>query len=198
MPYSQEHKQETRERIIESARKLFNSKGFSEVTIDEIMEEAGLTRGGFYNHFKAKDELFVEAIEAFGKCNPADRWENIELDFSNDASTVMKQMINAYLSQEHLDNLESHCPLIALSSDISRESAIVKAAYQQVIEGMANMFETGLSSSTNAESRSRSLALVSLCIGGMIVARTLNDENLASEVRLAVRNFALMSADLGH
>ena len=198
MPYTQEHKQETRERIIESARKLFNSRGFSEVTIDEVMEDAGLTRGGFYNHFKAKDELFVEAIEAFGKCNPADRWENIELDFNHDAGTVMKQMINAYLSQEHLDNLESHCPLIALSSDISRESAKVKGAYQQLIEGMAQMFESGLSNDANKQARSRALGLVSLCVGGMIIARTLNDTSLANEIRKAARDFALMSADIGN
>ena len=198
MPYTQEHKQETRQRIIECARKLFNSRGFSEVTIDEIMEEAGLTRGGFYNHFKAKDELFVEAIDAYGKCSPADRFENIELDFNNDAATVMKQMINSYLSQEHLDKLEDHCPLIALSSDISRESAKVKGAYQQLIEGMAQMFASGLSKEANEQARARALGLVSLCVGGMIIARTLNDTSLASEVRKAARDLALMSADIDH
>ena len=57
MPYSPEHKRDTREKILESARRLFNKKGFSEVSIDEIMENAGLTRGGFYRHFRDKDEL---------------------------------------------------------------------------------------------------------------------------------------------
>ena len=38
MPYSPEHKRDTREKIIESARRLFNKKGFSEVSIDEVME----------------------------------------------------------------------------------------------------------------------------------------------------------------
>ena len=57
MPYSPEHKGGTRERILRSARQLFNRKGFSEVTIDEIMAAAGLTRGGFYNHFHGKEEL---------------------------------------------------------------------------------------------------------------------------------------------
>jgi TetR/AcrR family transcriptional repressor of nem operon len=42
MPYAPDHKQETRERIISTARRLFNRKGFAEVTIDEIMTEAGL------------------------------------------------------------------------------------------------------------------------------------------------------------
>jgi TetR/AcrR family transcriptional repressor of nem operon len=56
MPYSLTHKQETRERIVNSARRLFNRKGFTEVTIDEIMKHAGLTRGGFYRHFDTKEQ----------------------------------------------------------------------------------------------------------------------------------------------
>jgi TetR/AcrR family transcriptional regulator, transcriptional repressor for nem operon len=54
MPYTPQRKQQTRERIVRSARRLFNRKGFAEVTIDEIMTEAGLTRGGFYRHFTTK------------------------------------------------------------------------------------------------------------------------------------------------
>ncbi len=53
MPYSSEHKQKTRAKIVESARILFNRHGFQDVTIDMVMENAGLTRGGYYNHFKS-------------------------------------------------------------------------------------------------------------------------------------------------
>ena len=65
MPYSPKHKRESREKILESARRLFNKKGFSEVSIDEVMENAGLTRGGFYRHFRDKDELYAEAVRRF-------------------------------------------------------------------------------------------------------------------------------------
>ena len=65
MPYSAKHKRNTRERILESARRLFNSKGFAEVSIDEIMENAGLTHGGFYRHFRDKGELYAEAVRWF-------------------------------------------------------------------------------------------------------------------------------------
>lgn len=57
MPYSAEHKQATRKRIVECARRLFNRKGFSDVSVNAIMDAAGLTRGGFYNHFPSKDAL---------------------------------------------------------------------------------------------------------------------------------------------
>jgi AcrR family transcriptional regulator len=62
MPYAPEHKQETRKRIVNSARRLFNRKGFAAVTIDDIMADAGLTRGGFYKHFNTKEELYADAV----------------------------------------------------------------------------------------------------------------------------------------
>ena len=65
MPYTTRHKQDTRQRILESARRLFNSKGFAEVSIGEIMANAGLTHGGFYRHFNDKSELYAEAVQWF-------------------------------------------------------------------------------------------------------------------------------------
>ena len=64
MSYSAEHKQRVRAKIVESARVLFNRHGFKDVTIDTIMKFAGLTRGGFYNHFKNKEELYDQAVSA--------------------------------------------------------------------------------------------------------------------------------------
>src|SRR5213075_1802002 len=68
MPYSPEHKRDTREKILESARRLFNRKGYAGVSIEEIMSDAGLTHGGFYRHFGGKDELYAAAVRQF-LCN---------------------------------------------------------------------------------------------------------------------------------
>src|SRR5262245_4767806 len=65
MRYLSDHKDETRQRIVRGAARLFNRKGFTDVTIDEIMTEAGLTHGGFYRHFGGKDELYAEAVRHF-------------------------------------------------------------------------------------------------------------------------------------
>ena len=65
MPYSASHREATRAKIIETARLLFNKYGFQNVTIDQVMQEVGLTRGGFYNHFKNKEALFSEAVASF-------------------------------------------------------------------------------------------------------------------------------------
>jgi TetR/AcrR family transcriptional regulator, transcriptional repressor for nem operon len=62
MPYSPEHKRDTREKIVESARRLFNRRGYSGVSIEEIMSDAGLTHGGFYRHFRGKEELYAAAV----------------------------------------------------------------------------------------------------------------------------------------
>ena len=65
MGYSKRHTAETRERILESAAGLFRSAGYEAASIDDIMAGAGLTRGGFYLHFKSKEELFAEMSAAF-------------------------------------------------------------------------------------------------------------------------------------
>ena len=65
MPYRPEHKAETRARIVENARLLFNRHGYDNVTIDMVMEAASLTRGGFYGHFRNKQELFAAAVASF-------------------------------------------------------------------------------------------------------------------------------------
>jgi AcrR family transcriptional regulator len=65
MSYSPKHKRDTREKILESARRLFNRNGYSGVSIEQIMSDAGLTHGGFYRHFSGKDELYAAAVRQF-------------------------------------------------------------------------------------------------------------------------------------
>ncbi|MGH6894531.1 MAG: TetR/AcrR family transcriptional regulator, partial [Dongiaceae bacterium] len=62
MPYPAGHREQVRERIVRSARELFNRRGFEGTSVDAIMASAGLTRGGFYSYFRTKEELYAEAI----------------------------------------------------------------------------------------------------------------------------------------
>jgi len=190
MPYTAEHKQRTRHRIVESARELFNRRGFAEVSIDGIMAHAGLTRGGFYNHFKTKEDLFLEVIEDFGRCNPADRWEGVEIDFAAAPATVVRQMLTAYLSQEHLEDLGGHCPLMALPSNVAQTSPRLRAAYTKSVGAMAGLFEAGVESQNGRSSRELALAVTALCVGAMVIARTTDDDVLSGEVREAARSLA--------
>lgn len=191
MPYSAEHKRNTRQRIVESARELFNRKGFVDVSIDEIMARAGLTRGGFYNHFKAKEDLFVEAVLRYMHFDPRTRWHGVDFDPCRRGKAGARQVVDAYLSRAHLDDLEGHCPLIALPSDVARASPRVKKAYGQLLEGMAGIFADSLATEGAPDARQRGLALAALCVGGMVLARTIEDEPLRRELREAAHGTAM-------
>jgi TetR/AcrR family transcriptional repressor of nem operon len=182
MPYTQEHKAKTRERIVESAWRLFNRHGFTGVSIDQIMEDAGLTRGGFYNHFSTKDELYAEVVSHA----LASRKKQVSTEACA-APRTTRELITAYLSQPHFDDRETCCPLMALSSDVARGGEPVKRAYRQVLEYMIANFEKGLA---GPKARKQAMALASLCIGGMAVARALDDRALADEIRDAAKDLA--------
>lgn len=190
MPYSAEHKRGTRERIVESARELFNRKGFVDVSIDEIMARAGLTRGGFYNHFKAKEDLFVEALMQYMHFDPSTRWQGLDFDPGRCGKARARQLVDAYLSHAHLQDLEGHCPLIALPSDVARATPRVKQAYRQLLEAMAGIFADCLGDEADA-ARQRGLAIAALCVGGMVIARASQDHALAGELRSAAMQVAL-------
>ena len=190
MPYSPEHKRDTREKILESARRLFNRKGYSGVSIEEIMSDAGLTHGGFYRHFDGKDELYASAVRQFlCKKTPA-AWQK-----PREPSAVTKpraqRIVDAYFSREHFDDRNGCCPLIGMASDVQRGGKTVKAAYQEVVEQMVKVFEDDLNA---PQSRGRALALVALCVGGMVLARNVGDPGLADAFRRAAHDEVLTTA----
>ncbi|MBV1920663.1 MAG: TetR/AcrR family transcriptional regulator [Pseudomonadales bacterium] len=194
MPYKPEHKQATRKRIIESARVLFNRCGVADVSIDQIMSKAGLTRGGFYHHFKNKEELFAEAVTNFLHGQGAEMRSNAGVNTAQPGLETIQRMINGYLSTDHLGDLDGQCPLIALPSDISRAGDTVKESYQQLLEAMVGLFESNLGKGPGH--RDKALTLATMCVGGMVLARTLPDQHLADELRNAARDSALAMLNL--
>src|SRR5262245_29127048 len=143
MPYSPEQKRDTREKILESARRLFNRKGYSGVSIEEIMSNAGLTHGGFYRHFAGKDELYAAAIRQFlCKKTPA-AWQKRRKP-SAVTQPRAQRIVDAYFSRAHFDDHEGCCPLLGTASDVERAGVAVKAAYQEVVEQMIRVFEDHL------------------------------------------------------
>ncbi len=189
MPYSAEHKVRTRERIVESARRLFNRHGFEQVSIDQIMAEAGLTRGGFYNHFDSKDQLYAAAVSSFTSCNPfvvKAAAGKVPLDRPRD---MARMLVELYLSDEVLADVDLHCPLYALPADVARAGLSPQQAYTDLIRGMEHVYRSALPDTQ--EARGRAQAMVSLCVGGMVLARTTNDPLLRKSLREAARRQAL-------
>jgi TetR/AcrR family transcriptional regulator, transcriptional repressor for nem operon len=187
MPYSSEHKQDTRQKIVRSAARLFNRKGFSEVTIGEIMASAGLTHGGFYRHFKSKDELYAEAVRQFLSRSP-EPWQEKPKERCAPGLPYASYVVDAYLSRDHLDDVDGACPLIGLPSDVARGGQAVRAAYREVAESMVRLFKANLD---GPDAQELARVLVALCVGGMVLARAVDDESLADDFRGAAHKHVL-------
>ena len=183
MPYPSGHSDKVRQEIIRSARKLFNRRGFERVTVNQIMAAAGLTRGGFYSYFKSKEDLYVEVLDCFfTNPNWNNSWKGVHVDLK--ADKVGPQIVRAYLSTQHFEDLENSCPMITLPTDVARNGKNAKRAFETVFRAMLGLLERdvqqrGQSRAINAR------AISALCVGGMVIARAIDDRALADEVREA-------------
>jgi TetR/AcrR family transcriptional regulator, transcriptional repressor for nem operon len=208
MPYAPEHSTETRNRILDSARRLFNRNGLTDISIDKIMAGAGLTHGGFYKYFASKEDLYAEAITHFVNCGPSEDWQRpalteLKAGMPPDGKRLSRAILNAYLSRDHLDDIEGSCPVIGLATDVSRCGSATKRAYRQVMEMMVGIFGGNLgpnpiareaAKARNEIDSERALAVVAMCVGGMVLARAVDDEDRADELRNASHKYAMALA----
>ncbi|RDH42585.1 TetR/AcrR family transcriptional regulator [Zooshikella ganghwensis] len=170
--WSKEHKGQVRNQILESAARLFMRRGFDNVSIDEVMQNAGLTRGAFYAHFKSKSELYAEAI----------RDAALKSIHAQEKAPPICERVENYLSVAHRKGEEMACPLAFLVSDVSQQNDTVRDVYTKVFKG----FVTRLSESTQENiSNQQALQSAVLMIGGMAIARALNDDSLAEQLLVA-------------
>jgi TetR/AcrR family transcriptional regulator, transcriptional repressor for nem operon len=189
MPYPKGHRDRTREQIIESARRLFNRNGFENVSIDAIMADSGLTRGAFYSYFRSKSDLYVEALRCFfTDPNWKNRWRGVKFDLNS--PNMAAQIVRAYLSRQHYDDVENSCPMVALPCDVARSSPAVKSAFESVFKAMVAALEREVAARPH-ERRDAAMAVAALCIGGMVIARSLNDAQFADGLRDAATEAAL-------
>jgi TetR/AcrR family transcriptional regulator, transcriptional repressor for nem operon len=192
MPWPASHREQVRGKIVESARRLFNRHGFNGVSVNSIMEDAGLTRGGFYSYFESKSDLYAEVLGCiFTDPNWKSRWDGVQVDLAS--AEAGPQIVRAYLSRQHFDNLEDCRPMVALPSDVARGDEKVKTAFETVFKAMVSLLDRDVKSGGDRHENT-AMAIAALCIGGMVVARSMNDRGLADRLREAATNVAL---DLG-
>jgi TetR/AcrR family transcriptional regulator, transcriptional repressor for nem operon len=189
LPFTPAHKARTRARIVECARVMFNRKGFDQVSINEIMEAAGLTRGGFYNHFSSKEELYAEAVRSFATCNPFAR-ETERLGGHSGPKQAARRLVELYLSDAVLNDVEQHCPLIAFPSDVARAGLEPRSAYTQIVRRMLSVFRAAFPAS-DRRAGAKAQVILNLCVGGMLIARTTDDPELRGSLRAAALDQAL-------
>ena len=194
MPYPDGHRPEIRKRIVNSARRLFNRHGFDNVSLDQIMAGAGLTRGGFYSYFQSKSDLYAEVLGCFftdpewQSC-----WDGVDVDLKS--SNVGPQVVRAYLSRQHFEDVENSCPMVALPTDVTRSDKRAKRAFETVFAAMVSVLERSMRT-PGARSKSRkrhaaAQALAALCVGGMVVARAMENRASADALRDACMDVAL-------
>ena len=200
MPYAAGHTAVVKTKIVASARRLFNRHGFESVSISQIMAGAGLTHGGFYSYFKSKSDLYVAVLGCFFT-DPEWKscWEGVEVDLAS--ANVGPQVVRAYLSRQHFDDVENSCPMVALPTDVSRSGAPAKRAFQTVFQAMVGVLERSSPAKNGrarnaaaAHARSRratAQATAALCVGGMVVARAMVNRAFADELRAACLQVAL-------
>ena len=189
MPYPKGHYAEVKKKIIDSARRLFNRRGFESVSIADIMQAAGLTHGGFYSYFRSKSDLYAEVMNCFFT-DPEWKncWEGVHVDLS--ATDVGAQVIEAYLSRQHYEDVENSCPMVALPTDVARSGEPARLAFETVFRAMVNVLERSLNGGESGR-RAKAQAIAALSIGGMVVARTLVNRKHADELRSSCLEMAL-------
>jgi AcrR family transcriptional regulator len=180
--------QRTRKRIIESARLLFSRQGFDAVSIDDVMAHAGLTRGGFYRHFSTKADLYAEALGIAVQSPPDARGTGPDCTDSD----IARRLIRTYLSQHHLEDVDPACPVVPVPSGVARSDPTVRRVFQEAFYEVTNVFVRSFESRpADGATLDRALAMAALCVGGLAVARAIDDEELATSIRSAALTHAM-------
>jgi hypothetical protein len=109
-------------------------------------------------------ELYAEAVKSFTSCNPFARRLASARGPAPSPRALARQLINLYLSDEILEDVDQHCPLIALPSDVARAGLTPRAAYTTVVENMAEVYRAAFPPE-DTDARRKSLLMVSLCVG---------------------------------
>src|SRR4051812_31986076 len=123
MRYEPQHKSQTRDRIVRNAARKLRAEGLSGPGVASVMKASGLTVGGFYKHFRSKDELLADALaQAF-----SDSGATIRSSLQNvPREDRWKEIVRRYLSTEHCDHAGTGCPIAASAPEIARAKLNVR------------------------------------------------------------------------
>lgn len=179
MKVSKEQNALNRDRILNSASHLFREKGFDGIGINDLMHAAGLTRGGFYGHFKSKDDLIGQACER-GLANNAEDWRTT-LGAAPDGP--LAALARFYLSEGHQQHRGKGCVLAALGPDAARQGPAVREQFSDGVQTFLGLLEAVLDGD-----REQAMAKLSTLVGALVLARAVDDPALAQGLRQAAMN----------
>jgi TetR/AcrR family transcriptional repressor of nem operon len=178
MRVSREQVEANQARILDVATKLFRERGIDGTSISDLMKSAGLTHGGFYGHFKSKDDLVAQASGgAFSKMRQ--NWMRV---IDGAKGEPLEALTETYLSPQHRDHAGRGCPMAALGSDFSRQSLTVRHSVTEELRPFLDYLTRILPGRSKAARRKKALATYATLVGALVVARAVDDPALSNEV----------------
>jgi len=177
MRYSQDHKAQTHQRIIKEASARFRRDGIDATGLQPLMKALNLTHGGFYAHFKSKNELVEIALQAAA----SDLDAHCDMLFSQERP--LDAFIDSYLSEWHLTSPDQGCPLPTMSSELGLRGQ-PSATTDHVLDARLKQIETALG---EGRCDAESLVMMSALVGALVLARSVEDPQLARRIMDVVR-----------
>ena len=174
--------EKNRERIIETAARLFRERGFDCIRVAKLMKVVGLTHGGFYGHFSSKEDLMAQACEHALKRSLDAFHHAAEHGGENALSTVA----SAYLSATHRDQPADGCMLAALGAEAARLDSPVRSIFTHGVRSVVDALVQLLPGVSLPKKRERALTIYASMVGAMVLARAVDDADLSEEVLKSV------------
>ncbi|WPO98850.1 TetR/AcrR family transcriptional regulator [Pseudomonas sp. HR96] len=177
MRYSQDHKAQTYQRIVKEASARFRRDGIGATGLQPLMKALGLTHGGFYAHFKSKDDLVETALRDASE-ESANR--AVETFAKPDA---LNSFIDMYLSQAHRENPDRGCPLPTMAAELGQRgtpSATADEAVQRHLTRLAAALG-------GDDADARSVMMLSSLVGALLLSRSVQDPALSDRILNTVR-----------
>ena len=190
MRYRPEHKIETHQKIVKDASRRVRAEGLNGAAVAAVMQDAGLTHGGFYKHFASKDDLLVESLrEGFREIVDT----LVRAAEQSPPGQAWKGIVNTYLRAELCEHPERGCPMATLAPELARADKRLRpqiVAELAAYKGRMQPFMPG----RRTEDKERAFfAIFSTMIGAMELARMLPDPAMREKVLGSARDFLLRS-----
>lgn len=182
MKVSKEQAAQNRERVVETAAKLFREHGYNGIGVADLMKAAGLTHGGFYAKFSSKDALLAEAAAKALEVSMED-WDRVVAQQPGDP---LRAVTEAYLSPLHRDQIGRGCAVAALGPELARLSDDVRDAVTAGISKQIDKLAPMMPQADHQAQRQSALAAYAAMVGALVLARAVSDEKLSTEMMEAV------------
>lgn len=190
MRYPPEHKVEIRQKIVKDASRRVRVKGLTGAAVSAVMQDAGLTHGGFYKHFGSKDDLLLESLrEGFAEIKDT-------LAHAAEQSPPGKEwkaIVKTYLSLELCDHPERGCPLVALSPELARADRTMKPQIVAELVNYKSRMMPFMPGRRAVDKEHAFFAIFSTMIGAVEIARMLPESAMRKKVLESTKKFLLRS-----